>query len=284
MIDRFNYQTEFTREVITSIDGKFPASQEDKVKWTKEYILYIISECNDLLNQLDWKTHWSNREPVIKDNIGIELIDIQKFVWGLFKIWDIDSDNFLDFFDLKTEEVRNKWDQEIMKSELFTKDNICVIDIDGVLSPYPESFTNWVKQYYSICINKEDPIIWEKCKDLYRQSGGKRYIPAIKDSISSLIALKNKGYTIVLLTNRPAGKYKRIYSDTLFWLRSNKVPFDYIFWAEDKKILSIINICKNIDFVVDDTESTCHEFRNYGIKTYQYGKDIKSLLDIEELK
>jgi hypothetical protein len=62
------------------------------------------------------------------------------------------------------------------------------------------------------------------------------------------------------------------------------MPYHYIFWAGDKKILTIVDKCKNIDFVVDDAAVTCMEFRKSGIKAYQYGKDIQSLLDIDELK
>lgn len=285
MIDKFNSQQEFTKKVIESLGSKFPLSEEEKIKWTKDYILFIISECNDLLTQLDWKGYWSNNQKhVIIDNVGIEIIDVQKFVWGLCKIWNIDSKQFIDLYDRKTAEVEFKWNQEQMLKDLNTYDKVCIIDIDGVLSPYPQCFINWVKKNYEVVLKKRDIINWEYYKNLYRESGAKRSIPFITSSRDALNKLYHKGYTIVLLTNRPVSKYKRIYSDTLDWLSAYQVRYNYIFWAEDKKILTIIDRCKNISFVVDDDNKTCKEFRNAGIKTYQFGKDIKSLLEMEELK
>ena len=284
MIEQFNSQQEFTEEVKKSLGSKFPLSEKEKVKWTKDYILYIISECNDLLEQLDWKGYWSNDKKLIQDNIGIEIIDIQKFVWGLCKIWDISYEQFADLYDRKTAEVESKWNQEQMLKDLNNYDKVCIIDIDGVLAPYPQYFINWAKENHNTSINKKNIIEWEHYKHLYRESGAKRNIPFVTSSKDALDRLYSKGYTIILLTNRPASKYKRIYSDTLYWLRTCQMKYHYIFWAEDKKILAVIDKCKNVNFVVDDSNKTCKEFKNAGIKAYQFGKDIKSLLEIEELR
>jgi len=284
MIEQFNSQQKFTEKVIESLGSKFLLSEEEKVRWTKDYILYIISECNDLLEQLDWKGYWSNDKKIILDNIGIEIIDIQKFVWGLCKIWNIKYEQFVDLYDRKTAEVESKWNQEQMLKDLNDYDKVCIIDIDGVLTSYPQCFVNWVRENYKASLDKKEIINWEYYKHLYRESGAKRNIPCISSSKEALNKLHDKGYVTVLLTNRPVSKYKRIYSDTLHWLRSNQIKYDYIFWAEDKKVLTIIDKCKNISFVVDDSNKACREFKSVGIKVYQYGKDIKSLLEINELK
>jgi uncharacterized HAD superfamily protein len=284
MQERFEQQGKFTQEVLERLGSKFPLSDSDKIQCTKDYILHIVSECHDLLEQLDWKGYWSNPDKLILSNIGIEIVDIQKFVWGLAKIWDMDYDKLLEMYDLKTAEVLHKWKQEKALHDLQDRDRVCVIDIDGVLTPYPDCFYNWVKENYHVNIKKADTVIWEKYKTLYRESGAKRSLPLITSSREALRKLHAKGYTIVLLTNRPTEKHKRIYSDTITWLSDCQIPYHYIFWASDKKILTIKDKCKGIDFVVDDAPITCMEFKKCGIKAYQYGKDIQSLLDIDELK
>jgi len=283
MDSRFKDQAEFTQEVLTSKGECFPLTLSSKINWTKEYILYILSECNDLLEQLDWKTHWSTNSVLIESNVGIEIIDIQKFVWGLAKIWNIDLDKFNEMYDLKTAAVRSKWSQENLLTALRECDRSCIIDIDGVLTPYPEYFISWVKKNYNEDIDKNNIVRWEYYKHLYRESGDKANAPFFSDSREALRKLAQIGYTIVLLTNRPASKYKRIYSDTLKWLQGSQIPYNYIFWTEDRKVLEIIKKCPTIKFIVDDSLETCQEFRSAGIKAYHYGSEIKSLLDIDEL-
>jgi len=287
---RFEDQQKFTKEVLERKGSSFPLTYSDKVKWTKDYILYILSECNDLLGQLDWKTHWSNNAPLIESNIGIEIIDIQKYVWGLSKIWDIDKDKFVEFYDMKSAAVRSKWEQENLLGLLANQDKVCIIDIDGVLTPYPLCFTSWVKNTYGVEVHQSDAIEWGKYKVLYRESGAKRTLPIIETSREALKLLKAKGYTIVLLTNRPSDIYQRIYSDTIFWLKESGYEYDYIFWAKEKKIIEIINKCKDIKFVVDDYLPVCQEFESAGIKSYLYGNNgkfhrkINSLMEIDELQ
>jgi hypothetical protein len=284
MEKRFKEQQVFTEDVLTKKGAKFPLTEEDQVKWSKEYVLNLLSELNDLLNQLDWKSHWSNHSTIIKSNVGIEIVDLQKYVWGLTKIWGFSEEDFLKYYDMKTAMVTSKWGQENLLGTLAKCDKVCVIDIDGVLATYPEFFLDWVKNTYNEKIDKKDVIKWEHYKHLYRESGIKSVMPFITDSRKALKKLYDLGYVIVLLTNRPASKYQRIYGDTLNWLQSSQMPYDYIFWAADKKILEIAEKCKNIKFVVDDNKETCKEFNSAGIKAYQYGKDIKNLLDIDELK
>ena len=285
---RFEEQQEFTKQVLTTLghDMSTPLPTSQKVELTREYILYMISECNDLLAQLDWKSYWKTRKPIIRSNVGIELIDIQKFLWGLARIWDIDADEFLQLYDLKSSEVESKWYQETSLEDLATKEKVCIIDIDGVLTPYPDCFVSWVQEHYdkNFDIEKSDIMLHEMYKHFYRESGQKQKLPYNFLSIKALRELRNLGYTIVLLTNRPARTYKRIYGDTIAWLKAVDIPYDYIFWADDKKILSIIDKCKKIDFVVDDSESTCNEFKQAGIKAYHYGKDLQSLMMLKEIK
>ena len=69
MEKRFKEQQVFTEDVLTKKGAKFPLTEEDQVKWSKEYVLNLLSELNDLLNQLDWKSHWSNHSTIIKSNV-----------------------------------------------------------------------------------------------------------------------------------------------------------------------------------------------------------------------
>jgi hypothetical protein len=232
----------------------------------------------EVLEQINWKHHHPKEKEVNVKNVAVECIDIQKFLWGLMQVWEISYDEFVEVFKDKSYEVEKKWIQEFELEGLETRDKVCIIDIDGILTYYPDCFYDWIKQ--NVEDYKKDRIKWEKYKSLYRSSGVKRHLLVNADSVLALAKLKKLGYTIVLLTNRPYIEYKNIVYDTLFWLDSNNVPYDYIFWAKDRKVVTILDKVKKIEFVVDDNEETCKDFRNLGIKAYC----TNDLLGIDELK
>ena len=288
MNELWDIQKQFTSKVINRLDKPLSDfTDDDRVRWTKEYVLTIIDECMSLLDQLDWKRH---HVKAIKDinigNIMIEGIDIQKFLWGMLQIWGISYEDYVKCFHDKSYEVEKKWAQEFELEGIDKRNDIAIIDIDGVLNYYPDCLYDWIKSNYNV--NKEDyidnPVQYKRYKDLYRRSGIKRQLVANKSSIAGLKKLKKKGYTIVLLTNRPYKEYQNIVSDTLHWLEENKIPYDYIYWSDEDKPLSILDKTKNIRFVIDDREDTCLRFERFGVKTYLYNKKIKSIGEIEELQ
>lgn len=280
---RYNNQASFTEKMFKFKNIELPLSDKDKIQWTKEYLLCIVDECMEVLEQLDWKHHKPEPKQINIDNLGIELIDIQKFLWGLCKIWDITEDKFNEYYDLKTIEVESLFAQNNILPALSENNDICIIDIDGVLNYYPTCFYEWINKKSHTDYKTLNITQLEAFKHEYRESGVKKYLKVNEDSKNALKLLKNKGFIIVLLTNRPYAKYKRIYSDTIYWLNTNHIPYDFIFWNEDKKVLTALQKCKNINFIIDDNEQTCKDFSSVGIKSYLFGKDINSIFDIKEL-
>jgi len=295
MKKEFERQRAFTNKVITTLSGNMPESYEDKITWTKEQILSLISECIELLNTLDWKKQWKEGKKLNIINLAFELIDIQKFLWGIAVIWGIDYQELIRIFNEKSCVVEHKFDQECMlKSKKFS--NVCIIDIDGVISRYPEYYYDWAKELYGldpteITANK---VLNEQLKHEYRLSGAKRNIPVVPGARESLTKLRELGYSIILLTNRPNKSYANIYYDTLYWLKMNELPFDYIFWSEGdvSKVAFAFNKTKDIKFVIDDSLNTCIEFNNLGVKTYYVSNEeappcniitVKNISEIEEI-
>ncbi len=294
MRDLWDIQNKFTKKVVKRLDkdlSKF--SIEDKMRWTKEYLLCVNSECMEVLEQLNWKHHKPNDiTDVNSKNILIELVDIQKYLWGLMNIWGIDYLEFSKAFREKSFEVEKSFSQNFELGDIKKSEKVCVIDIDGVLNDYPNCFYNWVRDHFKMEPDDyaKDRIKHEEYKKQYRLSGAKRFLEPNKESIIALHKLKELGYTIILLTNRPCNEYKNIVSDTFYWLDENSIPYDYVFWAKDRKIIGIIDKVDKIDFIVDDNIDTCIDFENYGIKSYLFGdsniftRRINSLLELEELK
>ena len=294
MEEIWDLQKKFTERVVKRLDKKLTKfTPEDKVKWTKEYLLCIISECMEVLEQLNWKHHRPNDISDINvKNVAIELVDVQKYIWGLMNIWGIDYGQFVEAFKEKSYEVEKSFIQNFEFKDIKSgSSKNCIIDIDGVLNSYPVCFYDWVLATAGVKPEEyqKDRVKYEAYKRLYRISGAKRELRVDPQSLLALQLLKEKNYTIILLTNRPYEEYKNIIGDTYHWLDSNQIPYDYIFWSKDRKLVSIIDKVPKIDFIVDDLLETCIDFENYGIKAYLFGngsfhRKISSLLELEELK
>ena len=283
MEELYNIQKRFTDKILVDYGVKHPITYADKVRLTKEYILSLHSECDEVLEQLNWKSHRTENKELNIDNVYTELIDVQKYLWGLMYIWGMDVEVISKIFTLKSLEVERRWIQD--KELSNNKDNICLIDIDGVLNNYPICFYDWVlstyNKKYSEFIN--NPVEYERYKHLYRSSDAKSKLQVIPSSIEALDKLKLKKYKIILFTNRPFSKYFLMYSYTLQWLSDNSIPYDYLLSSENRKIIDCKGI-NNIKFIIDDNKDTCSDFKALGIKAYQFGVDIRNIKEIEELK
>ena len=287
MSDLWDRQVEFTNKVVLKKDKNIDDfTSVDRVKWTKEYLLNLQSEMTEVLEEMSWRYHKKEIFDVFElTNLYIELIDIQKYLWGLMRIWDMSESKFREIFEMKSYVVEKLWDQDFELEGKETQE-ACIIDIDGVLNYYPQCFLDWgLEQGVNL---GEKPELKLEFKRLYRSSGAKRFIPINYESVTTLRELK-KRYVIVLLTDRPHSQIKRIVFDTYKWLDDNNIYYDFLFWSFGHSKASILRRVPNIKFIIDDSEKTCREFSDIGIKAYWFNGDcsydnivsIRSLKEIE---
>jgi hypothetical protein len=263
----------FTQRVLIRL-GK-PIEEltlEEKIDWTKQYILAMHAEADEALQCLPWKKHRRSSDTIAnRGNLIIELIDVQKYLWGLMQIWGVSPEEFEHVFQDKSFEVEHRWIQEHELENIEELQNAAIIDIDGVLNYYPQCFYEWILQAYGeaeIDTISEDRARYELLKDEYRNSGAKRLIKVRPDSRDALRSLKRKNIPIILLTDRPYTRIKRVSFDTMAWLEDNEVQYDYLFWSYGQSKTHIAKKVKSIAFVVDDKVKTCEEFMSIGIRSY----------------
>ena len=264
----FVKQNEFTKEVLSS--KKFDLSnltENDKVFWTKEYVIAMMKELAEVLDNLDWKHHRKRIEKTHLPNVLEELIDLQKYLWGMMSIWQVNYLDFVDAFKKKSFVVEERFRMEKVS---FAHPSL-FIDLDGVISKYPESFLQWIKREYpniSLISKRENPILWEEMKNKYRTDGGKQeaiVVPGVKQFLQSL---RSKGWQIVIFTYRPIHLFKSIEYDTLFWLQKSKIPFDKIVWAIMEKSFYLSSGALDCDVFIDDDVETCLSVANIGKKVF----------------
>lgn len=244
-------------------------TNEERQKLTKEYALLLISEVNDLLGEINWKTHHrSDSVQVKKRDLSLEIIDIWKYLVSIALVWDVTPSDFCRYFDEKSSLVEQKYIQEF--SSISDKE-IVICDIDGVLSDYPKTFMSFVKRQYEHDYNVPVSIPssvnsldlykvldipsddLRRYKHYYRESGEIRSETPIPGAVNLLSELKSQGLYVVLLTSRPFDKYKSLYLDTYMWLLSNGFEFDALLYDSKKRdVVSSLIKSSNVRFIIDD--------------------------------
>jgi len=254
----YQEQADFTANILNGFGLDLANIEEkDKVKWTKEYVLSIVKELTEILDNLDWKPHRKQQNEILSTaNILEEFVDVQKFVWGLMALWGIDYDAFSDAYEKKSWVVRERLRQE----RTTLKKPIMFIDLDGVLCKYPDSFFQWCDKHLPNLKHldkKKNPIAWEEAKHQYRLNGGKQEALVEENAVDFLKRMKEKGWSIAIYTYRPVTLYKNIEYDTLFWLNEHKMLYDKIIWASREKSFYINSGKATCDVFVDDDKETC---------------------------
>lgn len=267
----------------------------DQVSMVRELVLALHREADELLDEVPWKSHRGSEllEDVVRSNVIEEAVDCVKIVLALMERFGVSYDEFVTEFEVKTMVVEDRWRQEHEP----LGDKIALIDLDGVLNEYPKPFLDYVAQndggqWDSLQrFQDEQPELNLIMKHNYRLSGIKRTLPEKPDSLFATSLLAAAGYSIVIMSQRPASKYGRIKGDTLLWLNKHRVPFSRLFFVDDKqRRLLFAQLRPRIVFAVDDDPNNVDKLRDLGIKTYLLGGEpgqigqVKSMLDIEEVE
>lgn len=107
MLDEiFDDQVKFTKEVTKYFD-------KHKIDLIKEYLLSLSSEVSEALDCVKWKWHQQGYGEVDYEHLMEELIDIQKFLWGLMHICSMDKAELYNKYWLKTNLVQKRWNKFI---------------------------------------------------------------------------------------------------------------------------------------------------------------------------
>jgi len=79
------------------------------VKWNKEYILALIAEATEVLNEVDWKMHKQMNLPTdARERLLEESIDVMKFLLGLMIVNGFSLDDIYNMFKSKSQVVEKR--------------------------------------------------------------------------------------------------------------------------------------------------------------------------------
>lgn len=241
-------QAEFNRRFFADrgLGDVRTLSPVDRVAWTKQFILHVEGELHELLGETDWKMHRRREDPVVRSNVLEEWIDAFKFLLGLLSVWDFSAEEVEAEFERKTQVVEYRYGMEQrLRAIRPGVDRVVGVDIDGVLSDYPDVFCEWVVQNFPEVSGGDLPFLstlqeelgakrYHELKDRYRESGAKRSQRVREGAKALLDGLRAAGFSVVLLSARPYWRFSRIYADTLEWLDANGLRHDAVLFHREK--------------------------------------------------
>lgn len=245
---------------------------EERVKWSKEWILHLERELHEILGETNWKMHRTTVKSVVESNVLEEWIDSFKFLLGLAQLWGFDKDEIVREYARKSSvvEYRYSMDRRLEKVRLSGV-KVVGVDIDGVLNDYPGCFLQWVKINEGVHANAlrflKDKVGLRRYLELkraYRESGEKVNQVVREGSREFLSRLRLLGFAVVALSKRPYWRYHRIYADTLEWFEKNRIVVDAILFHPEKH-RKIVEDFPNLVAMVEDDPDVSREVVAIGV-------------------
>jgi|TARA_Y100000310_G_scaffold273645_1_gene289201 hypothetical protein len=286
--EMYKIQEKFTKEFFLKKMGydvsTIKEDYERKIFWTKDYVLSLIKEATEILDEVDWKFHATKDTVDIEDNLLEEGVDVLKYLLGLLILNGFSADEIYNKFIDKSKVVEAKFEQEELIEKLKSErgHKIVFVDIDGVLATWPETYIQFVNNklgtnyetFFEVENSLEKKLAYS-IKNDYRLSGVKSNMGMLENAAELLDSLKNSGYYIVLLTARLYKKIFRIYSDTLEWLNKNNLYFDAIIWKEEKEkyIIEHFN-SNNVMFCIDDNINNVNKLYEKGFDVFLINNEL----------
>lgn len=277
---------------------KFHIDDNYRLTVMKDFVLGITKQNTSLLESFKWSNHILDR---IEDfhNSKIQLIDITKYVLGLFILLGGDEAEFFSMFVNKSLELDIRWNQ--LFQNITEKTSVVIFDIDGVIADYSTHYEKFLEDACGLIKvdKKRKSYSFYETYGITRQaeeqfnidfikSGGFRDIPVYNGIVNVMNELKKSGHKIILVTARPNWIFKRIAPDTQIWLEKNNVPYDFLFWNKDKSDVIINNIFPaNIKCMVEDRDKHAIEVSHIGVDVLvldkSYNKNLKNTDKIKRI-
>ncbi len=169
--------------------------------------------------------------------------------------------------------------------------DIVVTDIDGCLVDYPKVFLSWVAENKNLAFNNLSDLRasmpteeYENIKHHYRISGAKRAFSVLSDAKETLQWLKSKGLSIWVVTTRP--DWEPVVSDTKHWLKASGIPYDELYFTENKKSFIANGLKDKLKFkfvIEDDSEVVDYAATALDIFTFSFARR-KQFIEHRNLK
>ena len=256
---------------------------DNKEYWTKQYILGVVSEVDEILQEINWKIH-RRGHTTDRYNLARELADVTKYVWCLWELHGFSSTEMLAFVEEKSLELEALHKQEFeYKPDVSVP--IIITDIDGTIGDWRKAFIEWmVKQGkypgeipgdpssgLAMEIDLKMPYPeYAALKEQFEAEGGYKLMKPYPDAVRCLQQANQSGVGIIAYTARPANRYSRIWADTWHWLQEYKIPVDELHIGSEERILRACQLqaCGNEVRMLEDNPAIAIRAAVAGIEVF----------------
>lgn len=256
------------------------------------YALGLFNNATKLLNEYQWNDFLIERSSVDKHNMTEHAGDVFKYLISLMLLHRIEPKDFIDALFNKYFVTERKVMEKNIELSVTTK--IIAFDIDGVLADYSDAFLDYIKikkglpddiiikqSEYHFANSLSKYITFEEEGKLaadFVNSGMVRKLTVYDGARELLHTLKSEGYKIILITARPYKRFRRMYSDTIYWLNSNGIICDKIIWQDNKADAIQSLYPAYTDYFVEDRDKHALEVSSLGVKVILIDKPYNRTL------
>lgn len=286
-------QKDYNRTVIRS-DGTDPDAP-DRHFWSKQYLLGLISEVDEVLDMLRWKRHRRNKTKVIRHNLAMELADLTKYVMSLWQIWDFDVEEVLEHVNYKNVVLEEQWRME----HTTLPEKVLLCDMDGTLVDYRAGLLKFLQEqgYDPDLTGREEhyamdlalALGWTEyhtLKDQFEEGGGyNHYMPPYPDTLQPLLHRQQDQIGLVVVTARPQ-YLSRTWGDSLSWLRKQRISVDRLHLTGSERLSIAIELREQGHDVVvwDDEPLNCQRFAEEGFPVFMRDQPYNQGLEHPNIK
>lgn len=279
-------QKNYNNKIIGKVED---LSIEDIERHTQQLALCAHAELSSLVNATNFKKHHGNLEPVDRDNILYESIDVLRYVQAIQNLWQITPEEIESAFCRKSAylDARHKIDQNPWHGE-----PVAIVDVDDVLADFRESFASWLsdvykvkvdtlsEEYYFIDALVQSDLNPEAVFERFTNEGGFSSLGIVDGAKEMVQDLKQQGYWVQILTARPESNLRCLY-DTYFWLKLHDIAYDDVAFSSEKFrwcAKSKYYDSSAIKFAIDDSPKHASEYAKHGIHCWvpekSYNKEV----------
>jgi len=280
----------FTRQKLYNLRVRMEKHQ-DIIFWTKTYLLGLVSEIDEVLREISWKSHRRQEEvEPSKLNVAQELADVTKYCLSLWELWGFEASDVVNYCNEKSELLETVWYED---REVIPPDKILIItDLDGTLADWRLSFRKFLigsdlvvedDQEKALEVEMEFGLNYKEyniLRNRFESEGGYSTLVPYRDAIMFLQdSFHNDNAYIVAFTARPFHKHKRIWTDSWKWIANNSVPISQLRSGHESRVLFALQYASSMRVVLlEDNPELILRAANSGIRViarkHQYNQGI----------
>lgn len=179
-----------------------------------------------------YKRHILRANKVDRHAVAFECADVLKTMLAQAQLAGVTLCDLVDAFTQKTEAVRQKALAEHL--ELSESCRVLCVDVDDVicdLEPWRDELKKLGPVEAAAALRLEAS---EDMKNAFYSGGRFREMAAVPGAAEGLARVSAAGIKIVLITARPQWQYKRLHSDTVYWLNREGMTYDLLLFSRNK--------------------------------------------------